>query len=132
MMNNNLITRSTYSDKDDLQLFVNSLPEPFSFLNIKPVQSLSGKSWIFHVDHDGNMLGFLFPGGLQLYGLKMSQEHHGTFLIECRNVQKSKIGYLSAMIPKTNKVGIHQGELTLTNNILYCSKTYHFLCIITS
>ena len=72
MMNNNLITRSTYCDKDDLQLFVNSLPEPFSFLNIKPVQSLSGKSWIFHVDHNGIMLGFLFSGSLQLYGLKTS------------------------------------------------------------
>ena len=63
MMNNNLITRSTYCDKDDLQLFVNSLPEPFYFLNIKPVQSLSGKSWIFD-DHNGIMSGFLFPGGL--------------------------------------------------------------------
>ena len=30
------------------------------------------------------------------------------------------------MIPKTNKV-VHQGELTLTNNILYCSKTDRFL-----
>ena len=69
---------------------------------------------------------FLFPGGLRLYGLKTSREHHGSFFIECRNVQKSKIGYLSAMIPKTNKVGIHQGELTLTNNILYCSKTDQF------
>ena len=30
------------------------------------------------------------------------------------------------MIPKTNNVGIQKGQLTLTNNILYCSKTDDF------
>ena len=126
MMNNNLIKRSTYGNRNDLKLLVNSLPEPFSCLDIKPDQSSSGKCWIFHVDLDGFMLGFLFPGGLRLYGLKNSPQYGGSFFIECRNVQKSKIGYLSAMIHDSNDVGFHRGELTLTNNISYCSKTNQF------
>ena len=67
MMNNNLITRSTYCNKDELQQFINRLPEPFLYLNIKPDQLSSGKYWIFHLDHNGIMFEFLYPSGLQLY-----------------------------------------------------------------
>ena len=42
------------------------------------------------MDHNDIMFGCLFPSGLQLYGLKNAQETHGSFYIECRNVQKTK------------------------------------------
>ena len=90
MMNNNLIKRSTYGNRNDLKLLVNSLPEPFSCLDIKPDQSSSGKCWIFHVDLDGFMLGFLFPGGLQLYGLKKSRQYDGSFLLSVEMYKKAR------------------------------------------
>ena len=90
MMNNNLIKRSTYGNRNDLKLLVNSLPEPFSCLDIKPDQSSSGKCWIFHVDLDGFMLGFLFPGGLQLYGLKIHNNMMVLFLLSVEMYKKAR------------------------------------------
>ena len=90
MMNNNLIKKSTYDNRNDLKLLLNSLPEPFSCLDIRPDLSSSGKCWIFHVDLDGFMLGFLFPGGLRLYGLKTSQQYNGTFLLSVEIYKKAR------------------------------------------
>ena len=90
MMNNNLIKRSTYGNRNDLKLLVNSLPEPFSCLDIKPDQSSSGKCWIFHVDLDGFMLGFLFLGGLQLYGLKIHNNMMVLFLLSVEMYKKAR------------------------------------------
>ena len=77
------------------------------------------------MEHNGIIFRFLFPSCLRLYGLKMHKKIMLCFFLNV-DIQKSKIGYLSAMIPKTNNVGIHQGQLTLTNNIPYCSKTDDF------
>ena len=87
---------------------ITNLPELFLFLNIRPEQSPSGKFWIFHIDHKNILVRFLFPCGLQLYGFKKSEELVSFFFIECRKAQKSKIGYLSAKIPKKKNMGIQK------------------------
>ena len=50
--------------------FIDSLPYPFSLLDIRPAKSSSGKCWIFHMSGIGVMMGYNFPGGYRLYGMK--------------------------------------------------------------
>ena len=108
--------------------FINSLPYPFSSLDIRPAKSSSGKCWIFHMSNDGVMTGYNFPGGYRLYGIKDYSLVNGTFFIECRNCQKSQMGMVSAMLPKSShNIGSYLSHLTLTYNITFCYESNTFL-----
>ena len=47
--------------------------------------------------------------------------------MECRNHNKNRRGILSAMIPKTSKLGSSEAMLTLTNGLKYCDKTTSYV-----
>ena len=104
--------------------FVESLPYPFSSLDIRPAKSSSGQCWIFHMSDDGVMTGYNFPGGYRLYGIKDYSLVNGTFFIECRNYQKSQMGMVSAMLLKScDDIGCHLSCLTLAYGITHCRES---------
>ena len=43
--------------------FLQSLPYPFSLMDLRKSKSSTGKCWLFHMSSKGVMHGFLFPGG---------------------------------------------------------------------
>ena len=106
--------------------FLDSLPFPFSLLDLRKASSCTGKCWLFHMSDLGFFQGYLFPGGYRLYGLKKNESNVGTFFMECRNYKKNIRGVLSALIEKTDTVGNKCATLTLTNGVVLSSvpKTY--------
>ena len=125
--NNFCITFDILNISSNKKSFIESLPYPFSLLDLQEAKSSTGKCWLFHMSSKGVMQGYLFPGGYRLYGLKEDVHNNGAFFIECRNNQKNNIGVLSAMINKTDTVGSQYGRLTLTNGIIFCTKSKKFL-----
>ena len=109
-------------------VILNKLPYPFSLLDVRRAKSCSGKCWIFHMSCRGNLTGYLFPSGLALHGSKSEMlQEEGWFFMECRNHSKNRRGILSAMIPKTSKLGSSEAMLTLTNGLNYCDKTNSYV-----
>ena len=91
---------------------------PFSSLDIIMSKGSSGKYWVFHLNPQGIIKGFLFPGGYRIMRVRPTNNHAGEFFIENRNFLKSSYGLLAAIIPnKAEVVKIHKCELILVAKI---------------
>ena len=123
-----IVKETVVTEKDEL-------PNPFRHLKVIRTKGSSGKCWVFHIDEAGNFMGYLFPSGFRIIGLKSNHYSKGEFFLENRNFVRSRYGLLGALIPKSPKIGlINKCELILVTKLFVHEKgdmhlTFHrYLC----
>ena len=96
-----------------------NIVNPFNSLEVIKSHESTGKCWIFHLNTDGYLRGFLFHGGYRIKNQKKQRNFHGEFFLENRNIIKNRYGLLAAIVPNKPEVGgFNECELILVARLL--------------
>ena len=99
------VTRGKEFVKESVLFENDCMPHPFRNLNVIKIKGYSGKCWVFHRSNKGIVLGYLFPSGHRILGIKKIANIDGEYYLETRNFQSSKHGLLGVLLPKKPLLG---------------------------
>ena len=96
----------------------NQIPYPFNLLKVIKTKGSSGKCWMFHKNKEGKFMGYLFPSGNRIVGMKSLLSISGEFFYGKQNFQSSKYGLLGALLPEEPITGkIYECKLILISKL---------------